>query len=177
MERIRSGRIATLAMVLALAGCGSSNPTTDNGGDNGGNNGGGNLSCTAGTKLSGKINGTDWCALSSLANYYSNLHQVVITGAGLIGSIGWDVTVSVTGVTATGTYPLNGTTAFALVTNSTGSGWSTLNAGSSGSVTFTTFSPTHVVGTYTLTAAPSTGATGTTSVTSGTFDLAMTAGN
>jgi hypothetical protein len=146
--------------------------------NNGNGNGSGNTSCS--TKFSATVNGSAWCALSTASNYYANQQQVVIAGSGLVGGgAAWALTLSTSGVTAAGTYSLTSTSPlrFAVAGSSTGIGYSTTGPGSSGSITFTTFTTTHVVGTYSFTAVATSGGSGNVVVTNGKFDVTLTPGN
>ena len=163
-----------LAISLILTACKGSDSTT---GTNSNNNQNNTTTCTT-TKYTATVNGTAWCAVSTAANYYAAQQQVVITGSGLISTVAWNITLSVSSITAAGTYNLKSLAPlrFSLVSNSNGASYSSNNTGGSGTITFTTFTTTHVVGTFTITAPVTSGGTGTATVAGGSFDVTLTPG-
>lgn len=90
-----------------------------------------------------------------------------------VGSSSRQLSLNLTGVTATGTIAIGaGSTSMGQYSSGTQT-WVSSLAGGSGSVVLTTLTTTHATGTFSFTAIPSTstGATGNKSVTSGTFDV------
>ncbi len=169
-------RSTLLATLLAVVACSGGSSIT--GGDNTGGTGGqGNTSCAS--KFTASVNGTAWCSISTVGNWFGNQSQVVITGAGFTGAVSWSLTLSVSSSTGPGTYPLTTTAPlrFAVAGSSAGVGYVTTEAGGSGTVTFTTLTTTHATGTYSFTAVANTGGTGTVTVTNGSFDLMLTPKN
>jgi hypothetical protein len=161
-----------LSATLLFCACGGSTPTgSDNSGNNGNN---GNSSCTS--KYSGTVNGSAWCAVSAVADWYAGQNQVVISGVGATGTVYWSLTLSASSVTGPGTYALNTTTPlrFAVAGSSTGVGYVTNVPGGTGTITFTTLTSTHATGTYSYTAVANSGGTGTVTVTNGSFDVTLT---
>jgi hypothetical protein len=152
-------RLLAVALLAAIA-CGGDAAT-------GVNNGGSNL---ASEPLSAVINGVQWGSPLPAATYGKNS---ILSIAGLDAALTASVSVAVI-APSTGTYSLayqNPNFATAGVSK-VSQGWSTGFAGGTGSVTITTLTANHVVGTFAFTAVPgSGGATGTIQVTNGKFDI------
>jgi hypothetical protein len=151
-------RAVPLPLVISLAlvaACSSS--STNTGGPGGG------------TGLSATINGTAWTPGGKPSASFSNGIFVV---AGL--NLTYSLSLGVGELTTAGTYSLgqgNLQDANGIVSN-TGGGWGTAFAGGSGTITFTTLTASHAVGTFSFDATPGSGAaTGTLHVTNGTFDV------
>lgn len=147
--------IRAIALITLVAAC-SSDPTGTNHPVNN-------------TGMGATINGADWVpAGKASATYRNNIFSI----AGL--NLTYSVSLSIGLLTTTGTYSLdpgNLKAADGIVSNTTG-GWGTAFAGGSGSITFTTLTPTHAVGTFSFDATPGSGnAAGTMHVTNGSFDV------
>jgi len=157
---------ASLPLLVVLsfaAGCGGSDTTIT------GSNDTGNF-VTNGT-FSATVGGAAWSALGRV---------VVTRPAGSLAiaaaSTTYVIEITLVGATKTGTYSLANSVSNAsqvIVGNANGMAWVTGAAGATGSVTITTFTSTHVVGTFTFDAVPgpASSATGTLHVTNGAFDL------
>lgn len=168
---MRSARwLALCVLPIALSACTKKDSPTSSTGTT-------STSCT--TKYSATVNGASWCALTSLSNYYPNQQQVVITGIGISSNGTWSLTVSASAITAAGTYPLNTLSPLRWGLGSSGAttSYGTNNAGSTGTITFTTFTTTHVVGTFSFNALPNAGSTGALAVTNGSFDVTLIPGS
>jgi hypothetical protein len=143
------------ALTLAAA-CSSSDPT-----------GSGNPGNTTG--MGATINGASWVPAGKAAAVYSN-NIFALSGLNLT----YSMSLAIGNLTTTGTYSLNPGNLMAadgIVSNTTG-GWSSVIGSGSGSVTFTTLTAHHAVGTFAFDATPASGtATGTLHVTNGTFDV------
>ncbi|HEY4100364.1 MAG TPA: hypothetical protein VGM20_05765 [Gemmatimonadales bacterium] len=150
-----------LSALVTTAGCSSSDSTTGPGGGGGpqGNFG-----------MSATINGQAWAAAAKPSVAVSN---GIFAMAGL--NLTYGISMAVVQATGPGTYSLtylNTPGSSGIVASGTGGGWDTYAPGGSGSVTFTTFTSNHVVGTFSMVAAAvSGGATGTLTVTNGAFDV------
>ena len=143
---------------VLLAACGDSSTT--------GTNSGGNLS-----SYSASVGGVAWAAIAPV------VWTVTSSGVTMSGADGGGATtVSLSFfATAPGTYSLTfnqNTGGVATVAKSNGQGWSTVGQGGTGTVTVTTLSTNHVVGTFSFDAitAPN-GVTNVIHVTNGKFDL------
>jgi hypothetical protein len=171
MRPVRALIAGLFVLPIAFAGCSKSDSPTSN------NSGATSSNCAS--KYSATVGTAAWCGIAPVANYYPNQQQVVFTAIGLTSAGAYSLTISVSSITAAGTYSLTSVSPlrFALAafspTSGASSSWSTANAGSTGSVTFTTFSTTHVVGTFTYNATANSSSTGTLAVT-GSFDLVLT---
>jgi hypothetical protein len=92
------------------------------------------------------------------------------------------LTVTLFNIAATGTYPLGMTgvmfggigNVFQTTPPATVASWDTPLSGASGTVTVSTLTASRIAGTFSFTAAPSTGATSIRTVTNGSFDLPVT---
>jgi Family of unknown function (DUF6252) len=152
-------RAFSSVVLLGLVACGgSSTGPTSNSSTN---------SCS--TPLSAIVNGVAWC--SPLPQVSSS--STIVSIAGFDSGITSAIAVAAA-ATTTGTYSLafgNSTGGFA--TYAKGSqGWSSGLSGGTGSITITTRTANHIVGTFSFTAVPSNGgATGTIQVTNGKIDI------
>jgi hypothetical protein len=146
-------------LVLSVAACGGSDSVT-----------GTTSNCGTATTISATIDGTPWCSPAAAASRGSN-NIIAVAGIdlGLTASISFGVVAP-----ATGTFSLapgNNTFGSATITNA-GKGWSSALQDGTGTVTFTTLTANHVVGTFAFDAVgASGGATGTVHVTGGKFDI------
>jgi hypothetical protein len=120
--------------------------------------------------MSARIDGSNWSATAALSAVYSG---GLLTAAGLDASlrtIGFSV-----GATAPGTFVvgLTGTAAGTLTEGSGGPTWQAVANLGEGTITITSISQTAAAGTFsfTLVATAGSGATGTRTVTNGSFNL------
>jgi hypothetical protein len=158
---MRATRILSTMLLLSAVACGGSSSTSLTGTNNNNNNSSGPMSAT--------IDGTAWSSQVPSAVYRSNIVAI----AGLDNALTTTVSIAF-GATGTGTYNLgfgNSNAGSAIVIKS-GKSWGSSLQGGTGSVTLTTLTANHVVGTFTFNAAASGGgATGTSVVTNGKFDI------
>jgi hypothetical protein len=156
MNRVR---LLSSAAILIGASCGGSST-----GPSSSTN-----SCS--TPLSATVNGAAWC--SPLPQVVSSKSIVSIAGfdTGITSSIAIAVTASSPGTyTLTFGNNIGGSATYAKA----GQGWSTGLAGGTGSVTITTLTANHVVGTFAFDAVPSNGgAAGTIHVTNGQINISF----
>lgn len=157
---MRRTRWLSAAALLAALGCGS-----DSTGPNGGNN-----NTLASEPLSAVINGVQWG---------SPLPQVVYSNNSILSVAGIDLAITASvgfavHAPGAGVYSLtyqNPGAGDAIVTMG-GKGWGTGLAGGTGTLTITTLTAHHVVGTFAFTAVPASGgATGNVTATNGKFDI------
>jgi hypothetical protein len=119
--------------------------------------------------ISASIDGASWSASSSVQASYIT-YALIIDG---IDSQARQINLFLPNVMATGSFALDaGQPAVAEVSFGFQT-WSTAMTGGTGSVTLTTLSGSHAIGTFSFTASPNaqSGATGTKVVTNGTFDI------
>ncbi len=150
-----------LSSVLFLAAVACGGDSTGPGSTSGTN------SCS--TPLSAVVNGAAWC--SPLPQVTSSHSIISLAGfdAGITSAIGIAVAAS-----GPGTYSLSfGNTLAGSATYAKGSqGWSTGLSGGTGTITITTLTTNHVVGTFSFDAVASTGgASGTIHVTNGQINI------
>ncbi len=154
-------RAATVVMLGAAAACGG-----DDGNGPSGSNG----------SMSATIAGAAWNAnLTVQGTYQGNV--LGIGGNGGSGANAFQINITLTNVTAAGTFNL-GPTAFGNIAVLTAVGspvssWTSSGVGGTGTVTVTELTSTGAKGTFSFTgtASPGTAATGTKAVTSGSFDV------
>jgi len=138
----------------------------------------GPLPANAGSRLSATIGGTNFNAAAAIG-------QLVNIGTPLISITGNNdarsLTISLTGVTTPGTYPLTSSPANRSISvsnnvNTFSNIWSSSGQGGSGSVTITAITASRIQGTFTATLAPAPGTstTGTLTVANGVFDMGRT---
>jgi uncharacterized protein DUF6252 len=154
MRRIASLLFATA--VVSLSGCGSSDSTGISGGTGG--------------VFSASVGGVAWTASGPLAN-------ITATGVNITGQdAAKTITVTVTFIaSAPGTYSLTfsqSTGGVATVAKSNGQAYSTVATGGTGSVTVTTLTAHHAVGTFSFDAIGS-GPADILHVTNGKFDITI----
>jgi hypothetical protein len=148
MAANRVGALFVMACAATIAGCSSSDST--------------NLT----TGMSAKVNGASWGASGPAFTYSGNTLSV----AGF--DLTYTVTFAVSGITAPGTYPIGAQpVVIFIVSKVPSSGWDTVGAGATGTVTITTLSATHVAGTFSFSAIAQSGTTGPMVVTQGSFDI------
>jgi hypothetical protein len=152
---MRPTRFVFSLCLLSLVACGSDSTSP------------GSNNCSG--PLSASVNGATWCSLAPTARYTSSIVAIAGIDNSLTGSIAIGFAA-----TAPGTYSLtfgNNNGGVATYTKN-GQGWGSGVAGGSGSVTLTTLTANHVVGTFSFNAAPSNGgATGIVQVTNGQFNI------
>lgn len=151
-------RILPSIALLSLIACGGSS-TAPNSSSNG---------CTAAT-MSATVNGSAWCSPLAQGTFQHSIVSIAGFDTGITSSIAFAF-----GATAPGTYSLafgNNTGGFATYVKNT-QGWGSGLSGGTGSVTITTLTANHVVGTFVFDAVPSNGgASGTVHVTNGQFNI------
>ena len=152
---MRPTRILSSICVLSVIACGSDSTSP----------GSNNCSCP----LSASVNGAAWCSAAPTGRYTNSIVAVAGIDNSLTSSIGFGFVA-----TAPGTYSVafgNNNAGSATFTKN-GQGWTSGLAGGSGSVTLTTLTANHIVGTFSFNAAPSNGgATGTIQITNGQFNI------
>jgi hypothetical protein len=118
--------------------------------------------------ITAKIDGVSWNASAEVQATYI----AYVLAIGGLDSQARTVVLSIPSVMGTGTFALTaGQPAFATVTFGAQT-WSSALTGGTGSVTISTLTGSHAIGTFNFTAPANTGgATGTKVVTSGTFDV------
>jgi hypothetical protein len=155
-------RALSAIFLLSMGACGGSDSVT-----------GTTANCVTTKTISAAIDGTAWCSPAAGVSRAGSNSNTIIAIAGI--DLGLTASISI-GVVASapGTFSVgfgNSTFGSATVTKS-GKGWSSALQGGTGSVTFTTLTANHVVGTFAFDAvAASGGATGTVHVTGGKFDI------
>jgi len=156
---MRLARPLSAICLLSIAACGGSDTVTGTTGN-----------CATATTISATIDGTAWCSPAAGASRGNNsIIAVAGIDLGLTASVSFGLVAS-----APGTFSVafgNNTFGSATVTK-VGKGWSSALQGGTGSVTLTTLTANHVVGTFAFDAVPASGgATGTVHVTNGKFDI------
>jgi len=165
---MRTNRLfaTALTLIILLAGCGDGGDPSGPGGG-----GGGGTTLPNGT-FSGTVNGSNFRVVSAFVTYSGNI--VAMGAADTQGrGFGWAVIA-----TAPGTYPIQGSIGNNAIWTEASSGWaaSAATAGSSGSVTLTTLTPTRAVGSFQFTLVPSSGNASGNRTVSGSFDLTIQGG-
>lgn len=156
-----------LGLVVAVAGCGGSD-------DDGNPMGPGLINGT----FTATVDGTAFSATTSvIAAYVSN--TLVITATSGSGANAKSFSLTVQGVTGTGTFSLvtaGSAATYSETTNSISQSWLCASTQGSGTVTLSQLSATKAVGTFTFIAPANTisGATGTKAVTAGSFNITVT---
>jgi hypothetical protein len=188
MRALRYTITVALTGVLLLAACsGDSTGPSSNNGNNNGNGGGNNNGNTTGTHMRATIDGQSWTA-GTVAGSVTALQSSRISGGYLIlgvqflssGGIGSTLTFTLNNISGPGTYPLGVDAVsvaggFGGISGGTPGGtWITPLSGAAGTITITALTTTHIAGTFSFTATPPAtgagGATGTRTVTAGSFD-------
>lgn len=155
---MRATRLLSIIVLSSATACGGSSTSITGTNNN-----------NSSAPMSATIDGAAWSAQLPSASYTNNL--VVV--AGVDNALTATVTFGF-GATGPGTYSIG----FANTNGGTGiivkggKSWGTSLQGGTGSVTLTTLTAHHFVGTFTFNAVPSGGgATGTSVVTNGKFDI------
>lgn len=156
---MQATRLLSIIVLSSATACGGSSSTSITGTNN--NNSSAPMSAT--------IDGAAWSAQLPSAHYTNNIVAVAGVDNGITTSVSFGL-----GATGPGTYSVG----FANTNGGTGiivkggKSWGTSLQGGTGSVTFTTLTAHHVVGTFAFTAVASGGgATGTSVATNGKFDI------
>ena len=125
----------------------------------------------AGNKVSATLGSTPFNASAVAGSYTASSGQLVI----IAGNTTQTVSLTLSGITAPGTYPLTSATSTRQLGVSTLSpttqSWSSSGTGGSGTVVVTSLTASRIIGTFSGTLAPSLGTTTTMSVTNGVFDV------
>lgn len=134
----------------------------------------GPLPDNAGSKVSATIGATSFNAAFVAGTLTPGTNILSVAANNSVRGIG----ITITGLTAPGTYPFSSASpvrslSVSNVANTLANTWHSNGAGSSGSITVTSITPTRIRGTFsgTLGPAPGTQTTGTITVTNGTFDV------
>jgi hypothetical protein len=157
---MRATRFISIMVLLCSGACGGSSSTSLTGNNNNNNSSG---------PMSATIDGVAWSSQLPSAVYRNNIVAI----AGIDNGLTTSVSIGF-GATGTGTYNLgfgNSVAGSGIVTKA-GKGWGSSLQGGTGSVTVTTLTANHIVGTFSFNAVPASGgATGTSVVTNGKFDI------
>jgi Family of unknown function (DUF6252) len=173
MKRVLGRTLVVVGLLVVGCGGGDGSPTgTGNGGGGGGT-----------SPMSATIDGAKWTASKSAVQVSGNTTstaQGTITISGVNINTGFGITISLSYVSAAGTYPLGvniGTNAggTATVTESPNF-WNTPLNGAAGTVVITTRTATRIAGTFEFTATPIVGGGANAVVTGGAFDITVSAG-
>jgi hypothetical protein len=116
------------------------------------------------------VNGASWSAFGPVGVKRPVANAFGITAISTTYTMGF----ALNGVTAPGTFDIGASGlqgSHVLVSTLTNSAWVSDNSGGTGSVTFTTLTANHIVGTFAFDAPSLPGTTGTLHVTNGVFDL------
>ena len=155
---MRVVRAVLSAAFLSVISCGGSSTGPNSSGSN---------SCS--TPLSAMVNGVAWCSPLPQATVSKSIVSIAGFDSGITSSLGFAVVAN-----APGTYSLtfaNGNGGSATYSKA-GQGWSSGLAGGTGSVTITTLTASHIVGTFAFDAVPASGgASGTIHVVSGQINM------
>ena len=171
---MRSARtfLATLSTLITLA-CGGG------GSDNSGNNNNPTAPNSPGATngaFRAVLNGAQWGAIGQVSVTRGTNNFIGIAAAGTAtGGATYAIVVGIGNATGPGTHTFN-LAGFgdgsSLIVGGTTIGWGTAFTGGNGSVTITTLTANHIVGTFSGTAVPSTaGSGGNMVITNGTFDI------
>lgn len=157
--------VKALVLVAVAVACGGDSPAGPGGGLGGG------------TGLTARVDGGTFTAdAGALANHSFTGGYVISSASSASGGRG--ITILLSNIPGPGTYPLGtgaGVAGGTAIYVAAGAGWSTPLSGEAGTIVLTTVSDTRIAGTFSFTADGSTGgATGTRSITNGSFDLPVT---
>jgi hypothetical protein len=161
-RRTVSVGFALLAIAAACGGSDSTSPNNTN-----------NQHVTNGT-FTAQINGTTWNAIGTASVTKSSSNFLVFSGAGPFGATTYALSFAIGGATGAGTYSLTylNQSASTLIVVSPSNTWSSYVNGGSGTLTLTTLTANHIVGTFSADVAPgSSTTTGTLQIRNGQFDL------
>lgn len=171
--RLMTRTLACVISVMCVA-CGGGNPSAPSGGSgsgsgSGGGSGGGGV-IGRGT-ITAQIDGVAFTGVATAATNQSGIFAAAASnGPGTI-ALGFGALAAV-GTTSVG--PTSPTNANMVATSgSTGQSWAASTSGGSGTLTITSINATGATGTFSFTMIPvaGTGASGTKSVTNGTFSV------
>jgi hypothetical protein len=159
---MRTTKVLSAIMLLSAIACGSSSDSVTGTNNNGNNN-------SASGPLSATIDGKAWASATPAVVRSGNIISIAGLDNALTAAVSFAVAAS-----GPGTFSLafaNSTGGLGIVTKGS-QGWASALQGGTGSVTFTTVTANHVVGTFAFDAVGSSGgATGTVHVTNGKFDI------
>jgi hypothetical protein len=161
---------ALTAMAIACGGGGSGSPTSPGNSGNPGNSGGSGSSST----MSFRVDGTATTASAVTGSFTNGILSISGTDSARSTILSFALTPTPTG---TGTYtlgPLSAANALILIGNPAQSWQAAVGIGS-GTITITTLTATTAAGTFSfsLAAVSGSGATGTKSITEGTFNVTL----
>ncbi|MCC7009738.1 MAG: hypothetical protein IT184_13095 [Acidobacteria bacterium] len=163
VRRLLRGTLAAAA-IASLSGCGDGNSPTSPGG--------GSATITA------IVDGQAWASAAAARAETDQAGRLTIVGSRTAGLAGDTLTIVVGYVTGPGTYPLGVnhiSTSGGIATFSQGTtSWNTPLSGASGSITISSLTAARVAGTFQFTATATAPATGTKTISSGTFDVPFT---
>lgn len=155
---MRVARVVPFIALLSAAACGGSSSSSITGTNN-----------NSSAPMSATIDGAAWSTPVPQGVYRNSILSIAGIDLGITASVGFAVAA-----TKTGTYSVaygNSAGGSATITK-TGKGWGSALPGGTGSVTITTLTANHAVGTFVFDAVPASGgATGTVHVTDGKFDV------
>src|SRR5687767_12134198 len=159
--------LGLVAAAIACGGGGSNSPTAPGGPGSG---------SSSASSMTFRVDGTASTASSVTGNLTNGILSVAGTDAARATTLSFAVTPTAAG---TGTYtlgPLSSANALIMIGNPA-AGWQAAVGIGSGTITINTLTTTSASGTFsfTLAAVPGTGATGTKSITEGTFNVTFTA--
>jgi hypothetical protein len=169
MHRVRS--IAPFLGLLLITACsGGDGPTGPNPPPPGGN-----------ASFTASVDGQGWTSAAALTNVTAaQSGTYIISGSVLTGASTRAITLNLMNIPGPGTYPLGtgaGVSGGSAIYAESAGGWGTPLSGEAGTINITTLTATRIAGTFSFTAAASAGgATGTRTVTNGTFDLEINSG-
>jgi hypothetical protein len=156
----RMTRVCTAIVFLVAAACGGSDSTGP----------GTTTTANPNDPMSATIDGVAWSSPVPSGRFNNSIVAVAGLDLGLTASVSFGLFASAPGTYSVG--PNNTNFASAVVTKGGSAGWGSTFAGGSGSVTITTLTSNHMVGTFSFDAGPSTGgATGVVHVTNGKFNI------
>lgn len=164
MRAVRGAAIA-LGVALVLAACGSDGPAAPETGDG---------------HMTARIDGVAWSSDAAFVDVGVQTGPsgiYLIQGTRVTGSDALSIIITLHNIPGPGTYPLGTGGNVSGGTGNVGettAGWGTPLSGAAGTITITSMADGRMTGTFSFTAAASTGsAAGTRTVTNGSFDLAI----
>lgn len=162
--------LATLLLFTAFVGCGGKSAT--------GPNTPPPPPPPAGGPMTATVDGQSFGTTTFTAATHAATGSYVISAQSVAGLNSKAITLILSNISGTGTYPLGtgaGVEGGLATYVENGAGWGTPLSGQAGTITLTTLTDTRIKGSFSFTATEHTGgATGTRTLTGGTFDLALT---